>query len=1421
MELLPLFFTGSGNNTHPKRKRKRSLGFPAAFCLFCHVVRTFPYISDSMSRLQLVFLCICLVCLPAVAQDYMFKHLEVKDGLSNNQINAIFKDSNGFMWFGTASGLNRYDGYEMKVYRSQQDDEESLLDNYVEDIQEDAAGNLWVRTGAGYVIYSPAEDRFNRNVEAWLWNAGIAGIPSSVYIDRENTYWIYVMGKGVYRYRAGEKEAALTKITAEALSGTDITDMAECDEGILFVYNNGTLVCLDKENLNLKWMVDMFPGERKGTDICVYTLFVDRNRQVWIYSVTGLWTYSLPKKSLELRSVRNDVYNTVRAMSQDKHGNIWMGTDQEGIELIDEEGNRRFLKNDPNNGRTLSNNTITALYEDSAGTMWVGTYKKGVSFYNESIFKFGLADMGDINCVEDGKNGVVWLGTNDKGLIRWNTVTGERKVFSHTTDSGSISSDVVVCLLQDSKDRLWVGTYWGGLNCLDGGRFIHYRPRKGDANSLAHDNVWALAEDQNGLLWIGTLGGGLQCLDPRTGNFTTYTTRNSNLVTDYVISLCITHDNMLVIGTSSGMSMMDPETREMTNLTGTKSGKKQFANQNINQVYEDSRGLIWVATREGLNVYDPKRDELYEVPIKPDFSKLFILGITEDTNNSMWVSTGGELINVVMSFDDKTSEPSFRCYTYNDKDGLQSCDFNQRSLKRLHTGEIVVGGLYGLNRFVPENIKYNRTSPEVMFTGFQLFNEDVKVGGEYDGNIILPGALNEGKKVVLEYKQNVFTVLFASDNYVLPEKTLYYYKLEGFNEDWLLSTSDMHRVTYTNLAPGNYTLRVKAVNSDGYAGTEEANLSIVILPPFWMTPWAYVCYALLLAVVLVLAYYAVQRRERNKFKIRQMEQDALKNEEVNQMKFRFFTNVSHELRTPLTLIISPLESMMKYTTDEKQLERLKLMHRNAQRLLNLVNQLLDFRKNEVAGMHLSLSEGDIVAYVRNICSSFLMLSEKKNVHLTFFTAIDSLNMAFDEDKIGKVVMNLLSNAFKFTPEGGRVDISLEYIKAPVETLEIKVSDTGIGIKDEDKERIFERFYQIEGEGDNQSTGSGIGLSLVRDFVTLHGGAVRVFDNVGSGSVFVVNLPVKHSVVSVATPLSQEAVQEDEAALASAGTATAGNTPLSGGGDASGKESVSPAAQDDKEDTSEEKAKPLVLVVDDNEDLVSFMKDSLSLYFRVKTASDGQEAWQMIPDLIPDLIVSDVMMPGMDGNELCRWVKSDKRTSGIPLILLTAKQSVENKLEGLTIGADDYVTKPFNMEILILRMRKLIDLSSKSKLRSHIDPEPSEIVITSLDEQLVEKAIRYVEENITRSDLSVESMSHELGMSRVQLYKKLLQITGKTPTEFIRIIRLKRAVQFLRESQLNVSEIAYRVGFNNPKYFTKYFKEEFGVLPSVFQEKEGK
>lgn len=1122
--------------------------------------------------------------------------------------------------------------------------------------------------------------------------------------------------------------------------------------------------------------------------------YVDRDNCIWAYSLMGIWAYDCGTKSWRtdltaIWSSRPDVI--IHAVAQDIEGRIWVGKDYDGIDVFEKEtGKVTSLVAHDDNGRSLSHNTIYDLYADRDGIMWVGTYKKGVSYYSESIFKFNMYEWGDITCIEQADENKLWLGTNDHGILLWNRFTGKAEPFWR--DAERQLPNPVVSMLKSKDGKLWVGTFNGGLYCMNGSQVRSYK--EGVGNALASNNVWALVEDDKGRIWIASLGGGLQCLEPSSGTFETYTSNNSALLENNVTSLCWGDDNTLFFGTANqGVGMMDMRTREIKKVQG-QSGSMKMSNDAVNHVYKDSRGLIWIATREGLNVYDVRRHLFLDLSPVAEAKGSFIAAITEDQERNMWVSTSRKVIRVTVASDGKGSY-LFDSRAYNSEDGLQNCDFNQRSIKTLHNGIIVIGGLYGVNVFAPDHIRYNKMLPNVMFTGLSLFDEAVKVGQSYGGRVLIEKELNDVENVEFDYKQNIFSVSFASDNYNLPEKTQYMYKLEGFNNDWLTLPLGVHNVTFTNLAPGKYVLRVKAINSDGYVGMKEATLGIVVNPPFWMSWWAYLLYAIGLVVVFFLARYRMLKREREKFHLQQIENEVAKNEEINNMKFRFFTNVSHELRTPLTLIISPLEGMLKETTDELQSTRLQLMYRNAQRLLHLVNQLLDFRKGEMSTHQLSLSEGDIISYVHSVCNSFLLMADKKHIQFSFFSGIDTFSMAFDADKVGKIVMNLLSNAFKFTPEGGRVTVMIEHVAGTPDMLEIKIADTGIGISDVDKEHIFERFYQADHKGVEETTGNGIGLSLVRDFVTLHEGEVKVFDSIGTGSVFVIQFPVKHVETQVQLPPET--------------------------GISIGEEEDKEIKEETREET-ERKDFPLLLIVDDNEDFRIFMRYSLELQYRVKLAVNGNEAWEMMQEELPDLVISDVMMPQMDGNELCRLIKQDKRTAHIPVILLTARQNTEAKLEGLQTGADDYVTKPFNMTILVLRIRKLIELSRYHRVtQGMIDPVPSEIVITSLDEKLIEKAIKYVEDNMSRTELSVEELSRELGMSRVHLYKKLLQITGKTPIEFIRVIRLKRAAQLLRESQLHVSEVAFEVGFNNPKYFSRYFKDEFGVLPSVYQEKEGK
>lgn len=1317
------------------------------------------------------------------AQSLMFKHLEVSDGLSNNSVRCIYKDSEGLMWFGTLAGLNCYDGYTFKVFTHQEDNPNSLLDNFVEEIVEQPDGRFWIKTGKGYVLFDKSKESFQSDLSAFMTSLGSKGVPNHVFVDSAGNLWIYVMGEGCYRYDKDKKVRCFSFHKCN-LPLLDISDISECKEGILLIYDTGLLVCVDRDNLTVKWIKKNVQQDSSQQKVD-FSLFVDREDCIWIYGISGVWVYDLRtgKWDEELAAHWKNGSDFVHTMTQDAKGRIWMGKDYSGIDILSKPDKKIIsVYSEKDTDRSLSHNTVYTLYTDRDGIVWAGTYKKGISYYGESIFKFEIEYVGDVTSIEAEGEDKAWLGTNDNGVLLWNYAT--RRV-EKRFDLGEFP---VVTLLKARDGKLWVGTFNGGLYCIEGDRMRSFKA--GAETGLMSDKIWALQEDRKGNIWIGFLDAGIQCLNPSDHTFKTFDLKRAGLDDFHIASLCLTDEDDLIVGTASqGVAVIDLENYKVKAILH-EDDHIGLAHNEINQVFKDSRGLIWIATRGGLDVYNVKTGKLKGFAgIMPDNGGI-VAGVTEDANGDMWVTSARQLVHLNV-IKDKMGGYQFVPHVYNDKDGLQNCDFNLRSICRLHNGAILVGGLYGINVFSPENVHYNKQLPKVLFTRLSLFNKEVQVGERVDGSVLLPEALNGMDKLILKYKQNIFTISLASDNLSLPEKTCYMYQLRGFSKEWLSLPEGIHSVTFTNLAPGDYVLNVKAVNSDGYEGKEVAHLNIEVLPPFWMSWWAYVLYVLAGIGLLFLARRQILKRERERFRLHQIELEVAKNEEVNNMKFRFFTNISHELRTPLTLIIAPLEQMLKDETDENRKVRLQLMYRNAHRLLMLVNQLLDFRKGEMSSHHLSLSEGDIISYIQGVCDSFLLMADKKQIHFSFFSSVDHFTMAFDADKMGKIVMNLLANAFKFTPEGGRVTVMLEHIQEDKELIEIKVADTGIGISDADKEHIFDRFYQTENKevGENAG-GTGIGLSLVHDFVALHGGDVTVFDNIGKGSVFVVHIPVKHVDVQY-HPVNTMPVP-----------------------------ALLPESSGKTTDEVDRSKFPLLLVVDDNEDFRTFMESSLGLQYRVKLASNGKEAWNFLQngDEMPDLVVSDIMMPEMDGNELCRLIKQDKRTAHIPVILLSAKQTTESKVEGLSIGADDYVTKPFNMTILVLRIRKLIELSRYNASKGTIDPAPSEIVITSLDEKLIEKAIKYVEDNISRSDLSVEELSRELGMSRVHLYKKMLQITGKTPIEFIRVIRLKRAAQLLRDSQLHVSEIAFQVGFNNPKYFSRYFKEEFGVLPSAYQEK---
>lgn len=1331
---------------------------------FYHV--TFCYLCSMKPSVLRIFLFLLLISALGAQARVKFRTIAVDNGLSSNQVNAVYKDSRGNMWIGTASGLDRYDGYTVRSYRSNPSDSTALNDNYIQEIYEDGTGCLWIKAGDRFSVYDPHSDSFrlikSSDFEAW----GLDRMPNSIIPDGSG-YWITAYGSGVV-YVDNEGRAEKIKDIGGHFAGHDMTCITSVpSRGIIVAVNDtGRIFVIDSHTKKLKETIPPPPGKSNRND---KDMFVDKEGWVWIYCIDGVMVYDLVSHRWNedfdrIVPLRNRL---IRDIAQDHEGRLWVGYDNEGIDIFDKRGNRISCMHDPRDPFSLSNNSVMCIYNDDNDGMWVGTYKRGISIYNLSEFKFETTDMDDVNCMALAGNGNVLVGTDSHGLMQYNPTT--QRVTS-IPDPGHDAA--IVCITPSARGGVWIGTYNDGLKYWDGRSFTRYNIN----NGLSFNSVWSLLENSDGTLYIGTLGGGLQLLDPETKQFTTYNADNSGLESDFISSMVEGRDSCLYLGTTQGLSILNKSNGTITTRLGNKAETSQFSNKNFNQLFFDSRDLLWVLTREGLNAYDIHSDSIYEVPLFRESSRIFSLGIAEDRSGSMWVSAESELIKVEVGHDNLGGY-TFNPVVYNSHDGIRCGTFNQRSFLSLPDGEILVGGLYGITHIKPTEIRNNDFAPNLRFTSLTIDNKDIRVGQELDGNVILPQALPYLNKIVLKHNQTMLAVDFASDNYIHPDRTIYYYRLNGLNPDWVECPGGGHSASFGSIPPGKYTLEVKAVNNDGVASRNTISLAIEVNPPFWSTMWAKFAYVLLFILFIWLITKAIRKREHERFTERRKAEIAAKQEELNQLKFKFFTNISHDLRTPLSLILAPVESMLKDANSESDKRRLNTVRNNAQRLLYLVNQLLDFRKNEMSGLTFTPGMADLSATVRSLCESFNEEAERRAITLTFTASPEVLETSFDIDKMNKTVLNLLSNAFKYSPDGASIEVK---VSREDNNAVITVADTGVGINDKDKAHIFERFYQSS-SNDPSISGSGIGLSLVYEYVKLHKGVVTIEDNTPRGTIFKVTFPL--------SALHHESKPEQ---IHEADSPT---QPISN--------------------------KPKVLIVDDNYDMVTFLKDELANEFDITPASDGAEALDIInKNLNFDLVISDLMMPVMDGFELSRHLKSDRSTASIPLLILSAKQDVQSMVEGLTIGADDYITKPFNNNVLRLKMKKLIALRDSGMKRPLIEPQPSEVKITSLDEKLVAQAVKYVEDNIGRSDLSVEELARELGMSRVHLYKKLLSLTGKTPIEFIRVLRLKRAAQYLRESQLNVSEIAYNMGFNNPKTFSKYFREEFGISPSEYQQRQG-
>lgn len=1343
----------------------------------------------------------------AQSEHYNFSKLDIHTGLSHNQVNAILKDGDGFLWFGTMWGLNRFDGYSFKIFSKIPGDSTSLYDNFVLRLSELPDGKMWVSTRSNPCIYNSHTEKFESDYGSYLRALGLPnGNVLNIAKGNNGRYWFLYDTLDLYQYSATERKAKPFRPGFKFTPPDKITAVQETKEGRLWlVYQNGLLQQYDIASNKVIFSSTAF--QKLITGNSPHNLFVDGEGDVWLWHFNYGAVYYNPrdnsiKQFNEHSSPAKLTANLVSQIVQDNNGLIWVATDHGGVTLIDKKNNfsTSYLLNNPKDPNSISQNSINALYKDDNGILWLGTYKQGVNYFNGNIVTFPRyhhqesntksIQYDDVNRFVEDKRGNIWIGTNGGGLIYFDRKNNTFKQYKHDpANKNSLSSNVIVSLCIDHEGILWIGTYFGGLDSYDGKTFRHYRHNDNDPSSLANDNVWEIYEDRDQQLWIGTLGSGLDKLDRNTNHFEHFTFKGieqSPVPLTFISALLQDRKGNLWIGGAFGIVVLEKNKTTPVFYYHT-NDKTSLSHNNIFSFLEDSKGRMWVATREGLNLFNEQTKNFRVFTTAAGLPHTMILDILEDDYGTFWLSTPNGLYNAIPQ--QKENNLSFSTIGYDEMNNLQNREFNESAALKTKAGELIFGGPSGFNIIDPDKIQKPVYHPVIVFTGLQILNKNVEPGEMINGRVLLKQSITRLQSIDLTYKENVFSIEFASPGIAYGARDKYAFMMEGFNSDWLFTDGAHRRATYTNLDPGHYTFKVKVQNGDG-TWSDEKTLLVNIQPPFWRTPLAYIIYALVAAVILLLARRVVLERIHMRYEVKQQRREAERAHALEQLKTRFFTNVSHEFRTPLSLIIAPLDRIIKNITDDEQKKQLSLVQRNAKRLLNLVNQLLDFRKMEVQEVKLHPAIGDIVRFSEDVSHSFIDIAEKKGIQFSFSSNVSSLEIYFDKDKIEKILFNLLSNAFKYTHDNGQVSIGLVY-NAPAGnegdgTLAIEVKDTGIGIPADKQEKIFERFFQTDVPASMANQGTGIGLAITKEFVKLHNGIITVKSEPEQGTCFTVLLPAKKiyepAMRAAGAPIPVQDVEEIM---------------------------VEESKKTDKKKT--------VIIVEDNEDLRFYLKDNLMGQYHVEEATNGKDGWEKIKLLNPDLVVSDIMMPLMDGIELARKIKTETQTAHIPIILLTAMGSEEKQLEGLKVGVNDYITKPFTFEILASRIRNLLAQQKllQKKFQKQIEVNPAEITVTSVDEKFLKQALEAVEKQIDNPDFSVEDISRDMCMNRVTFYRKILSLTGKTPIEFIRSIRLKRAARLLEKSGLSVAEIAYEVGFNSPKVFTKFFKEEFKVPPSRY------
>lgn len=1350
-----------------------------------------------MSKLKKIVIYLFFLCLgmhsafSETPEQITFSYISINEGLSQSTVFSIDQDKRGNMWFATYDGVNKYDGYAFTVYQHNEDDPNSIANDISRIVKTDSQGRVWIGTRDGLSRYDEEKDIFQN------------------FFYEKNGKHLQVNG--------------IEEISPEQL-------LISTPEG---------LIMFDiKES---KFIDDSFSTAMHKT---IASTLYRQGDQIYIGTSTdGLYTYSITQKTFE-KVIPILGTKQIQAILQQSPTRIWVATEGAGLFLINPK--TKEIKNylhSPSNPKSISSNYIRSLAMDSQNRLWIGTFND-LNIYHEGTDSFasyssnpvenGSLSQRSVRSIFMDSQGGMWLGTYFGGLNYYHPIRNRFKNIRNIPYKNSLSDNVVSCIVEDKDKNLWIGTNDGGLNLYNPitQRFTSYTLQEDEsARGIGSNNIKAVyVDEKKSLVYIGTHAGGLSILHRNSGQVENFNQRNSQLVNENVYAILPDGEGNLWLGTLSALVRFNPEQRSFTTIEKEKDGTPVVSKQittlfrdshkrlwiggeeglsvfkqegldiqkasilpvsNVtklftNCIYEASNGIIWVGTREGFYCFNEKDKQIKRYNTTNGLPNNVVYGILEDSFGRLWLSTN----RGISCFNPETEK--FRNFT--ESDGLQSNQFNTASYCRTSVGQMYFGGINGITTFRPELLLDNPYTPPVVITKLQLFNKVVRPDDETG---ILTKNISETKSITLKSWQTAFSIEFVVSNYISGQHNTFAYKLEGYDKEWYYLT-DSRTVSYSNLPQGTYQFLVKAANSDGKWNPIPTALEIIVLPIWYKTWWALLIFFATFAGFITFVFRFFWMRKSMEAQLEIERRDKEHQEEINQMKMRFFINISHELRTPLTLILTPLQEIINKISDRWTRNQLEYIQRNANRLLHLVNQLMDYRRAELGVFELKAKKGNAHQLIQDNFLFYDKLARHKKITYTLHSELEDKEVLFDANYLELIVNNLLSNAFKYTESGQSITVTL---KEENGWLLLQVSDTGIGIPINKQGKIFERFYQIESE----HVGSGIGLSLVQRLIELHHGRIELDSEENKGSTFSVYLPQDLSVYKPSELASNNEQNEEEQVYST-------NSKAMYFIDTEKVENESVESGDKKRGT--------ILIVEDYNEIRRYLNNGLADLFNTLEAGNGEEALEKLKDNEVDVIVTDVMMPVMDGIKLCKNVKQNIRTCHIPVIILSAKTDIKDQMEGLQMGADDYIPKPFSLAILTTKIQNMMRTRRRmlDKYAKSLEVEPEKITFNAMDEALLKRAMAIVEKNMDNIEFSTDEFAREMNMSRSNLHLKLKAITGESTIDFIRKIRFNEAAKLLKDGRYTVAEVSTMVGFNTPSYFATSFKKYFGCLPTEYIKK---